>query len=68
MNPPQWLNCLRTHSPMQETQKRGFDPRVGKIPWRSKRQPAPVFLPGKSNEQRSLVGGVTKSQTCNTVK
>ena len=29
---------------------------VGKIPWRRKRQPTPVFLPGKSHEQRSLVG------------
>ena len=32
----------------------GFDPR--KIPWRRKWQPAPVFLPGKSHEQRPLVG------------
>ena len=24
-----------------------FDPWVGKIPWRRKQQPAPVFLPGK---------------------
>ena len=34
----------------------GFDSRVGKIPWRRKWQPAPVFLPGKSHGQRSLVG------------
>ena len=26
------------------------------IHWRRKRQPSPVFLPGKSHEQRSLVG------------
>ena len=26
-----------------------FDPRVGKIPWRRKWQPTPVFLPGKSH-------------------
>jgi len=25
----------------------GFDPWVGKIPWRRKWQPTPVFLPGK---------------------
>ena len=31
-----------------------FDPWVGKIPWRRKRQPTPVFLPGKSHGQRSL--------------
>ena len=34
----------------------GFNPWVGKIPWRGKWQPGPVFLPGKSHEQRSLVG------------
>ena len=33
-----------------------FDPWVGKIPWRRIWQPTPVFLPGKSHEQRSLVG------------
>ena len=32
----------------------GFDPWVGKMPWRSKGQPTPVFLPGKSHGQRSL--------------
>ena len=34
----------------------GFDPWVGKIPWRRKWQPTPVFLPGKSHGQRSLTG------------
>jgi len=34
----------------------GFDPWVGKIPWRRKGQPTPVFLPGKFHRQRSLVG------------
>ena len=34
----------------------GFDPCVGKIPWRRARQPTPVFLPGESHGQRSLVG------------
>ena len=29
---------------------------VRKIPWRRKWQPTPVFLPGKSHGQRSLVG------------
>ena len=32
----------------------GFDPCVGKIPWRRKWQPTPVFLPGESHGQRSL--------------
>ena len=34
----------------------GFDPWVRKIPWRRKWQPTPVFLPGESHGQRSLVG------------
>ena len=34
----------------------GFEPWVGKIPWRRKRQSTPVLLPGKSHGQRSLVG------------
>ena len=35
---------------------RGFNPRAGKIPWRRKWQPIPVFWPGDSHGQRSLVG------------
>ena len=34
----------------------GFNPWVGKIPWRRKWQPIPVFLPGKFHGQRSLAG------------
>ena len=33
-----------------------FDPWVGKIPWRRAWQPTPVFWPGESHGQRSLVG------------
>ena len=33
-----------------------FDPGVQTIPQRSKWQPTPVFLPGESHRQRSLVG------------
>ena len=33
-----------------------FDPWVGMIPWRRAREPTPVFLPGESHGQRSLVG------------
>ena len=46
----QRLKCLPA---MQET---GFNPWVGKIPWRRKWQPTPVFLPGESQGQRSLAG------------
>ena len=34
----------------------GFDPSVGKIPWRWKWQPTPIFLPGESHGRRILVG------------
>ena len=33
-----------------------FDPWAGKIPWRRAWKPTPVFLPGESQEQRSLAG------------
>ena len=33
----------------------GFDPGVWKIPWRRKWQPNPIFLPGESHRQRSLM-------------
>ena len=42
--------------PMQETQRHGFNAWVGKNPWSSKLQPALVFLPGKFQRQRRLVG------------
>ena len=34
----------------------GFDPWVGKIPWRRKWQPTPVFLSRESHGERSLLG------------
>ena len=44
--------------------RRRFHPLDGKIPWRRKWQPTPVFFPGESHGQRSLTGsivyGVTK--------
>ena len=45
-----------------EDTKDSFDPRVGKIPWSRRWQPTPVFLPGKSLGQRSLV--VYGSRSC----
>ena len=36
--------------------RRGFSLWVGKISWRRKWQPTPVFLPGKSHGERNLVG------------
>ena len=51
---------------MVESPPGGFKPWVGKIPWWRKWQPTPVFLPGESRGQRSLVTtvhGVAKSRT-----
>ena len=42
-------NCRRP-------KRHGFDPWVGKIPWRRAWQPTPVYLPGESHGQRSLEG------------
>ena len=36
--------------------RHGFDPKVGKIPWRRAWPPAPVFFPGEPHGQRSLAG------------
>ena len=45
----------------------GFHPWVGRVSWRRKWQPTPVFLPGKSCGQRSLAGyspwGLKQSDT-----
>ena len=50
---PWWLSGKE---PTCQFRKLEFNPWVGKIPWRSKWQATPVFLPGKSHGQRSLVG------------
>ena len=34
----------------------GFIPGSGRVPWRRKWQPTPVFLSGKPHRQRSLAG------------
>ena len=49
-------NCLRWQSVCLQCWRLGFDPWVGKILWRRKWQPTPVFLPGNFHGQRSLVG------------
>ena len=50
---PRWLSSKESAC---QCRRRGFDPWIGKIPWRRKWQPAPVFSPGKSLGQRSLAG------------
>ena len=51
---------------MPTHKKHGFDPWVGKIPWRRAWQPTPVFFPGESTGRgasRVTVHGVTESRT-----
>ena len=48
---------LVSHEQCRSYGRCGFDPWVGKIPWRrSKWHPIPVYLPGKSHGQRNLAG------------
>ena len=41
---------------VKNSQRPRFDPWVGKMPWGRKWLPTPVFWPGESHGQRSLVG------------
>ena len=50
---PWWLSGKESTC---QCRRPGPDPLVGKMPWRRKWQPTPVFLPGKFHGQRSLVG------------
>ena len=50
---PLWLRQYRIHLQCRRLE---FNPWVGKTHWRRKWQPTPVFLPGESHGQRSLVG------------
>ena len=50
---PWWLSGKE---PACQCRRREFDLWFGKIPCRCKWLPTPVFLPGKSHEQGSLVG------------
>ena len=50
---PSWLKRERIHL---QCKRPGFDPWVGKMPWRRAWQPTPVFLPGGFDGQRSLEG------------
>ena len=50
---PRWLSGKESAC---QFRRREFNPWVGKVLCRRKRQPTPVFLPGKLHGQRSLVG------------
>ena len=49
---PWWLSSKESAC---QGRRHEFDPWVGRIPWRRKWQPTPVFLLGKSHGQKSLV-------------
>ena len=53
---PRWLSGKEFTCQCRRHRKLGFDPWVRKVAWRREWQPTPVFLPGKSHGQRSLVG------------
>ena len=59
------VQVAKNQLPTQETQRRGFNPRVGQTPWHRKRQPTPVFLPGESHGQ-SLAGYSPRGRKCRT--
>ena len=50
---PWWISGK---DPVCQCRRWRFDPWVRKIPQKRKWQPTPVFLPGKSQGQRSLMG------------
>jgi len=50
---PRWLSCKESACQCRRPE---FDPWFGKIPQRREWQPMAVFLPGKSQGQRSRVG------------
>ena len=50
---PRWLSGKES---AWQCERCRFHPWMGRIPWRRRQQPAPVFLPGKCHGQRSLAG------------
>ena len=53
---PRWLSGKESTCQGERHKRHGFNPWVGKIPWRREWQPPPVHLPGESHGQRSLAG------------
>ena len=53
---PRWFSGKESACQRRGHRRHGFNIWVGKIPWRRKWQPTPVFLLGKSHGQKSLMG------------
>ena len=51
-----WLSGKESACKAEDSGDPGSIPGSGLFPWRRKWQPSPVFLPGESHGQRSLVG------------
>ena len=51
---PRWYSGKESACHCRRHKRQGFDPWVGKIPWRRKWQLTPIFLPGKSHGQGNL--------------
>ena len=52
---PRWLSGKESICQCRRCRRHEFNSWVGKILWRRKCQPTPVFLPGKSHGEKSLV-------------
>ena len=53
---PGGASCKEPNCQCRRSKRCGFDPWVGKTPWRRAWQPTPVFLPGESQGQRGPAG------------
>ena len=53
---PRWLRGKESACQCRRCKRRRFNPWVGKIPWRRKWQPIPVFWTGELHGQRRLEG------------
>ena len=51
-----WASLVTQTIKNLQCRRSRFNPWIGKISWRREWQPTPVFLPEKSDGQRSLVG------------
>ena len=55
---PKWLSGKQSVCQCRRHTRCGFDPWVGKIPWKRKWQPPLVILPGKSMDRGAWQGTV----------
>ena len=53
---PRWLSCKECACQCKRLKRHRFNPWVRRILWKRAWHPIPVFLPGESHGQRSLVG------------